>query len=271
MKRISKRAWISKAWTAFSTLGMVILFVVSGCSKGTSVPATTTSTNGLSLMAEADSLSVWATEADIKVAQAVVSILQENAEQVCGLLQTACQFPVTVEVYPDQASFNKHVMNPDLRGFFAVSGNGIIQMVSPANPSPHKISNEDALLVTVHEFVHATLDEINPDLPTWLDEGTAVFIGPHAPYTMVCQSAFPFEIIPSFQELKDSYHHVQAPDLFAYTAVDFVVHEYGMEELNMILRSPDELEEVLGISETAFEGAWHAFIRSQYHSREVTP
>lgn len=245
-------------------IGYLFAFMVA-CSNTPLAPVTTTPVNELSLIAEAGPLSVWAIEMNPQTAQDILAALQTNSKQVCSDLQTGCRFSVAIEVYPDQASFDEHVMNTDMRGYFAISGNGdTIQMVSPSNPTPHRISYEDGVLVTVHEYVHLVLDEVNLDLPTWLDEGAAVYISPHAPYTVGCKGAFPFELIPTFEQLRDAYQEIQAPDLFAYTAVDFIVHEYGLEQLNLLLRDQDDMQSVLGVSETEFERAWHGFIRTEY-------
>lgn len=232
--------------------------------------STSTSTNRLALMAKADLLSVWATEADRQTALDILVAIQSNAVHICSELQTECQFEVTVEVYADQSAFDEYVMNPSMRGFFAISGEGNrIQMVSPAHPAPHDINYEDGVLIAVHEFAHLALDEINPEIPTWLDEGTAIYLGSHTPYTTVCQYVFPFDMVPSFDEFTHHYDDIQAPDLFAYTAVDFIVSEFGIEKLNLLLRGPDDLEKVLGISRTTFEEAWHQFMRTHYHSNKL--
>jgi hypothetical protein len=227
-------------------------------------------TNELFLVSQSGTFSVWAAEADKQTALDILAAIQTGSRQVCMDLQTDCQFSVMVEIYPDQSSFDEQVMDSEMRGFFAISGNGdTIQMVSPANPSPHKISYEDGVFVAIHEFAHLALDEINPQLPPWLDEGVAVYIGPHTTYTTVCQVAFPFEMIPSFEQLVNDYHEVQAPDLFAYAAVDFIVHEFGLEKLNLLLRTPDDLEQVLGISQAGFEAGWHEFIQAQYRNYKL--
>jgi hypothetical protein len=244
--------------------------LVTACNRNTPRSLSPISTNELFLVSQSDTFSVWAAEADKQTALDILAAIRTGSGQVCMDLQTDCQFSVMVEIYPDQSSFDEHVMDPEMRGFFAISGNGdTIQIVSPANPSPHKISYEDGVLVAVHEFAHLALDEINPNLPPWLDEGAAVYIGPHTPYTTVCQIAFPFEMIPSFEQLVNHYDEVQAPDLFAYTAVDFIVHEFGLETLNLLLRTPDDLEQVLGISQAGFEAGWHEFIRAHYHNSKT--
>ncbi len=256
----------------FSFLNLITLFIYSGCVSVNAAVPTSTSTSipsrhGLHLLIEANQTSIWAEEADRQTAQDVFSALQANSMQICKMIQTECRFPLVVEIYPDQASFDEYVINPEMHSYFAISGSPhIIQMVSPANPAPHTISYEDGVLVAVHEFTHLALDEVNTDLPTWLDEGTAVYLGPHQLYTTACQSAFPFELTPSFQELEQNYDRIQAPDLFAYTAVDFVIHQYGLEKLNQLLRTPEELENILDVSKKAFEENWQYFIRTQYQN-----
>jgi hypothetical protein len=232
------------------------------------ISATSNKTHGLSLEVDTGTLSIWTTESDRLTAQDVARAIESTAGGICSSLQTPCQFSTVVEIYPDQASFDQHVMNRHMRGYFAVSGQPYkIQLVSPANPQPHQISYRDGVQVAVHEFVHLALDEINPSLPAWLDEGTAVYFGPHDLYVSVCQSAFPIELSPSFQQLTESYEDVTAPDLFAYAAVEFIVHEYGVDQLNQLLRSPEELEGILGVSPAEFEARWRSFMKDQYHTR----
>ena len=75
-------------------------------------------------------------------------------------------------------NFQRQFMNRAMRGYFALSGNGRIQIVSPANSGRDALSYEDGVGVAVHEFVHLALDQIDPELPDWLEEGTAVYLAP---------------------------------------------------------------------------------------------
>jgi RNA polymerase sigma-70 factor (ECF subfamily) len=262
---------------------LLLAGVLLGCTTGAArtitpghlavtVTSTQDSVTGLTLVIEASKLTVRAAESDRRTAQDVAQAIRAEAEDICAELQTPCQFSTVVEIYPDQTSFDQHVMNQNMRGYFALSGYPYqIQMVSPEHPAPHKISYQDGVQVAVHEFVHLALDEINPALPAWLDEGAAVYLGPHEPYAVVCQFAFPFELIPSFQRLTEAYEEVSAPDLFAYAAVDFIVHEYGMDRLNQLLRVPEDLESILGISPVMFDDRWQSFMQTQYHKRQTLP
>ncbi|MGE5374473.1 MAG: hypothetical protein ACM3XO_05395 [Bacteroidota bacterium] len=255
-------------------LSLALLLAGSSCSNRSAIPfnpvLATQASNGLILIQESDSHAIWAAQTDRQTARDILAALQANSEQICADLQTKCRFPVLVEVYPDQASFDKHVMNPEMRGFFAISGfPHTIQMVSPANPAPHQVSYEEGVSVAVHEFVHLALDEVNDELPIWLDEGTAVYLAPHRRYTRVCEQAFPFELVPSFRQLEEDYEDIQAADLFAYTAVDFIVSRYGMETLNSLLHTPQDLEQILGLSQEEFEESWLRFMRTHYHNHSA--
>jgi RNA polymerase sigma-70 factor (ECF subfamily) len=249
------------------TIGLIGT-ILSGCANQSPTPQPSEAlAEELVLVTDMDWLKVWATEDDRQTALDVADAIDGNAERICIELQTPCEFSVIVEIYPDQERFDQYVMNPEMQGFFAISGTpNRIQMVSPANSAPHKISYQDGVLVAVHEFVHLALDEINPALPTWLDEGTAVYVGPHELYTMACRYVFPFEMIPSFGQLENAYHSVQAPDLYAFTVADFIVHEYGMEKLNRLLRTPADMKRVLGVSSAGFEEQWHDFMVRNYHN-----
>jgi hypothetical protein len=264
-----------RLYPKFSILNMILSFICMGCVNldATALAYTPTplpSQHGLNIVLESKSIAIWATEADRQTARDIFSAIEANAEQICTTLQTECQFPLLIEIHPDQASFDEYVINPEMRGYFAISGPPhTIQMVSPANPAPHTISYEDAVLVAVHEFTHLALDEVNAGMPTWLDEGTAIYVGPHQLYTNACQNAFPFQLTPSFQDLVQNYDKIQAPDLFAYTVVDFIVSQYGMDKLNQLLRTPEKLQTILGVSEETFEDNWLDFIRSRYSNHQT--
>ncbi len=208
------------------------------------------------------SFSVIGSGIDAQILEDIGQTLKTNATSVCTSLQTPCTFDVMVEVYADQADFDEHVMNPDMRGFYAISGVGRIQMVSPANPAPHQITYADGVSIALHEFVHLALDEIEPDLPTWLDEGTAIYLGPHAIYDQACHGNFPVEYIPSLNTLITAYDQVPAADLFAYTAVAYLVRDYQLVGLNALFRGAS-LESISGLSLNAFEENWKQYLSTE--------
>lgn len=192
----------------------------------------------------------------------IAAALRAGAPAICTALGIVCDFPVTVEVFADQAALDREVMNPDMRGYFALSGHGRIQMVSPANSGRDELTYEDGVAVAVHEFVHLALDQIDPELPDWLEEGTAVYLAPHEVYDRACREQLAGVALPSLQQMRRQYADVPAADLFAYTLVGSIVATDGLDGLNALLRAPDELEQALGRSTVDVEHEWQEFTQS---------
>jgi hypothetical protein len=105
-------------------------------------------------------------------------------------------------------------------------------------------------------------------MPIWLNEGTAVYLGPHDLYSNACENAFPYKLFPTLQQLENTYGDIQAADLFAYTAVDFIVHEYGFTKLNDLVRSTDSVETILKVTPTEFEVEWRQYVKIHCHENE---
>lgn len=204
-------------------------------------------------------ISVAGPDVPARVLDDIATALRAGAPAVCAALRVACDFPVSVAVYADQAAFDRQVMSPTMRGYFALSGNGRIQIVSPANSGRDELSYEDGVGVAVHEFVHLALDQIDPDLPDWLEEGTAVYLGPHAPYDRACRERLS-GVLPTLDDLRRRYSELPAADLFAYTLVASIVDAHGLEGLNALLRAPEALEMTLARPAAEIEAAWGAFV-----------
>lgn len=213
-------------------------------------------------MPSADLISVTGQGVPPNVLDEIAVALRQGAPHVCTALDVACDFPVTVEVFADQAAFDREVMNPDMRGYFALSGDGLIQMVSPANSGRDELAYHDGVAVALHEFVHLTLDRIDPELPDWLEEGTAVYLAPHEVYDRACREQLAGVDLPTLNELRDHYNDVPAPDLFAYTLVASIVTNNGLDGLNTLLRAPNDLERALGRPAADVERTWREYTQS---------
>lgn len=222
-------------------------------------------------MSKAGIFTLYGAEQDRDSIRKVRKALQANYGRVCDTLEYNYRFPVRVEIYPDQRSLDQNLMDVDLAGHYACSGNRTIQMVSPAVPLPlPELPIEDQRpLIAVHEFVHLMHDEIYPDMPIWLDEGVASYLGTPEIYAYVCGHLFPFELIPSFADLCTRYYEIDAPDLFSYSAVDFLVRDFGLETVNALLRAPNSFEAITGCTFAEFETQWLAFMQQTYSSRST--
>jgi len=208
---------------------------------------------------------VYGGKGDQQAVQDIAEALQEQAPLINRAMEYDYRDPITVEIFSDQDSLDHYGMNPDLQGYYAYSGDHRIQMVSPRQPAAHlEVDYSQRVLIAVHEYVHLVNNAINPDMPSWLNEGVAVYMGPHDLYTYVCQNIFPFEQIPSFRELEQSYDFVPAADLFSYAVVDFIAHEYGPKKLNQLIRNPDRLEDILETTRSEFELHWQEYMNLHY-------
>jgi hypothetical protein len=238
----------------------------------TKLPVLPTSHIGLrpsfTLVQQADIFTVYGVEGDQQAVIDVAEALQEQALHINRAMDYDYRDPITVEIFPDQGSLDQYGMNPDMQGSYAYSGNHRIQMVSPHKPTSQlEVDYSQRVLIALHEYVHLVNDEINPNMPSWLDEGIAVYRGPHELYTYVCQNLFPFEQMPAFRELEQTYDSVPAADLFAYAVVDFIAHEFGQEKLNLLVRNPDRLEDILGTTRSEFEQHWREYMNLHYIER----
>ncbi len=224
--------------------------------------------DGLPLQVVEGAFSIYGVAKDARAIADINEALAAEGVRVRTDLAHPGEFPVTVLVYPDQAGFDRAV--PTMAGFFACSGARRIQMVSPRSAGLHvSLTYADGVLIAVHEYVHLVLNEIDPSMPIWLNEGTACYIGPHELYSRACRSHFPWTLVPTFHCLRDDYHAVEAADLFAYAAVDFVAAEHGRDGLNMLLRGSGSVEEALGMSEAEFDDRWQSYMRQHYGPAQV--
>jgi hypothetical protein len=206
-------------------------------------------------------LNIYAVPSDRAAAEDVASAIQKYQDNICSQLQVDCQFTVSVEIFPDQAKFDKNVMNPQMRGYYAISGERKIQMVSPnIAPTQLRIPYDERVLISVHEYTHLALNETNLDLPDWLAEGAAVYLGPHRLYDEACQRSFPLDRVPRLQTLIEAYPSIPAADLFAYTLVRYIAETDGMETLNRLIRSPSDISAVLNLSLEDLERNWKHYL-----------
>lgn len=211
---------------------------------------------------------IFTVRAPLDEAQAmhdVARALLEYAPEVGRRLGCDYACAISVELFGDQAGLDRAIDDPDARGHYAHSSDRHIRMITPRQPIPTlDVPYETRVLIAVHEFAHLVNNAVNPDMPLWLNEGAAVFAAPHAPYTYVCQHRFPFDRVPALRDLQQAYRSVPGADLFAFSAVEFIATEFELESLNRLVRQPDALEEILGLTEEEFEERWHRFMERQY-------
>lgn len=202
---------------------------------------------------------------DIKVVDDIDKVLETNCSQICRNLQYEYKGKITVEVYPDQKSYDESLSDKSVTGSPACSGNRKIKLVSPASPIKiFGIPYEERLLMAVHEYVHLMIDEINSETPIWLDEGLACYEGSRVGYAEISRLVFPKIPEIDFSKLENAYYDIPAPDIYSYSAVSYIIEHFGYEKLNELIRDPSDLERILSMSRDEFSREWNTFIRGNY-------
>lgn len=198
---------------------------------------------------------------DHATAQDVARALTAHLDRLRGEFHHPFEHRIVVEIYPDQAAYDAHLIDPWLAGSPACSGRHAIQMVSPTSPIRIPgLPYETRLTMAVHELAHLFIDELNQHAPSWLDEGVASYQGDAAGYRALCrlpQIAKILETPPVFTTLENSYSSLPAPDIYSFTAVEYIVERYGWSKVVELIRSPAKFEKILGISKDEFTRGWH--------------
>ena len=154
------------------------------------------------------------------------------------------------------------LVNPAMRGYRAVSGHRTIQLVSPVAPASPPLVYRDGLMIAVHEFTHLALDEIDPSLPDWLDEGAAVYFGPdrgRAFYERACRSQ-PILRAPSYDELTYHYTLVDGADFFAYTLVASIAEHSGAQRVRALLHGTAAGRSLADLDRAQVERQWRRYL-----------
>lgn len=248
-------------------ISLIFIFNIIGCeaSKSTN-PA---DEDKLKLQLESQYFRFYSFNKDAKCLNDLNKSLQENYKRISNDLNVSIKDKVDIEIYPDIQSYHNAIGVPMAPAWNVGTGwKGRIKMVSPLNPG--KYHTYDTLMqVVVHEFTHVMISEINSNLkniPLWLNEGTAAFEAKQMNNNI--QNTLRIKIqnneIPSLfamntENLSDGGY------AFSYTAVEYVVKNYGYNALIKLIKSPSDLQKILGCSNEEFEKRWKNYLVKNYN------
>lgn len=158
---------------------------------------------------------------------------------IADVLKVKIDTKTIVEIFPNQTEYDKNIINQDLAGSPAISGYGKIQMVSPnAEIKIDNIPYQSRLMFIVHEYVHSCIDQINPSLPIFLNEGLACYYGSHDFYRGVVEKYLDqLTFKPSINQLINSYDKIPGVDIYSFIFIDFLVKTEGQQNLLEILKN----------------------------------
>ncbi len=226
--------------------------------------------DSLRLEKSTEHFNLFSTTKDSIVLDTLALVLENNYAKITGHLGITLDKKTTVKVFPDLTSFHKAINTPEAPDWVVGSCmNNELLMVSPLNPgSVHTFSS--LLQVIVHEFAHLAvfyaLDEKGiSTLPQWLSEGFAQYeagqINDHIKRIVV--SGFKKTAPPTWEQLS-SASMLEFGQMNGYaisvTIVEFLVNTYGMEKLVALLKAPEHIETIYGLSQENLEKQWIQYL-----------
>ncbi len=200
--------------------------------------------------------------------------LEANYDRITDDLQMTPAGKFPFYVYADIDSYHQAIGEPNAPANSIGSAHGTtISLLSPLNPSGG-LDTQAILTAGVHEFTHALVNEINGSLdknnysiPIWLNEGLAGYeSGQMTPdWRARLVKLVADEAIPSIHDdlVPERYYQVKGLP-FSITLVEYLVKQYGYAKIIEIIKTPGQLEAILGTSTPALDASWREYLHKQY-------
>jgi hypothetical protein len=226
----------------------------------------------LVLQKTSEHFDIYSCNPDQKVLDDVVKVLEENYDRITIRLQTKFTEKIRVFVYPNTKTFHSAMYMtyaPDW--FVGAAGINELKMVSPLNPgSAHTYAS--LMQAIVHELVHAAVLNVRGErglvgLPKWLNEGYAFYEAHQMTDEMrrIVKIHAMDKTIPTFVQL-DIASSVEFGNMngyaFSTTIIEFLVNTYGFQKLLKLIREPENIDTIYGLSKEDLEKQWVQYIKS---------
>ena len=144
-------------------------------------------------------------------------------------------------------------------------------MVSPLNPgSSH--TYESLMQVIVHEFVHMAVDHVRggkpmAGFPRWLAEGYACYEAGQINENIrkSIGSGLPEKVPPTWTQLEKA-SEIEFGYMNGYglseTIVEFLIVTYGYNKLVLLIKEPENIETIYGLSKNVLEKQWIQYLEA---------
>lgn len=225
----------------------------------------------LDLRKETEHFIINYTEMDKECIDKVSEVLENNYNRITMKFKEELQEKLTVEIHSDLNALHLALGFPDapdwIRGGIGV---GKIVIASPLNPPPGSKFN-NVVNTAVHEFVHIIVNKINGNMPRWLNEGIACYEAKDNNENWIrktIKDGLESNTIPTFKDLdtgEDFERFFQRDGYqYSYTIVESIIEEFGYEKLYDFIKTPDNFENVFGITEEQLQNKWIEYIKNNY-------
>jgi len=229
--------------------------------------------DSLNLTKESQHFDYYSTPADIKVLDSLAKTLENNYSRITNHLGIQIIKKINVKVFPNIQAFHAAINLPDAPDWVVGVWNadGLL-MVSPLNPgSVH--SYESLMQVSVHEFTHMAVYYARGNkgftgLPRWLGEGYAQYEAGQLNDRIrkFVESGLIGKAPPTWIQL-DSVSDMEFGNMNGYalsvTIVEFLVVTYGFDKLVLLIKEPENIEIIYGLSKNALEKQWIQYLKHE--------
>jgi hypothetical protein len=220
------------------------------------------------LQVESQHFKYYSFNKDVKCLNDLEKSLEDNYKRISNDLNVSLKDKVEIEIYSDIQSFHNAIGAPNAPMWDVGTGWGNkIKMVSQLNPGEYH-TYDTLMQVVVHEFTHVMVSNINQNLkgiPLWLNEGTAAYEAKQMNSNMkgalkgkILKNDIPTLYAMNSNNLSDGGY------AFSYTAVEYIVKNYGYNSLIGLIKSPSNLREILGTTSEGFEKSWRTYLIKNY-------
>lgn len=253
----------------FVTLLIYLFFILTfiGCSKN--ISPNNDSDDNFKLQMENENFKFYSFNQDKDCLDDLAKVLKDNYSRISKDLNINLKDKIIIEIYPDINSYHNSIGSPNAPDWVVGTGWGNkIKMVSPLNPGKQH-TYETLKQVVVHEFTHVAISSINSNLdsiPLWLNEGTAVYEAKQmSDNTRVAiKEKVNNNEIPSLSKMSPENFSATGGYAFSYTAIEYIVKNYGYDTLISLLKTPTNLEKIIGTNMIEFEGNWRSYLKENY-------
>ena len=229
-------------------------------------------TDSLKLTKESQHFAFHSSNSDIEVLDSLAITLENNYTRITNRLGVQIEKKINVKVYPNIESFHVSINYPNAPDW--VVGSSIddeLLMVSPLNPgSSH--TYKSLMQVIVHEFVHIAVyyargEKGSTAIPRWLNEGYAQYEAGQINdfIRKSVKSGLTDKTTPTWTQL-DTASAMEFGKMHGYalsvTIVDFLIATYGIDKLALLIKEPENIETIYGLSENALEEQWNQYIKT---------
>ncbi|WP_291648578.1 peptidase MA family metallohydrolase [Clostridium sp.] len=251
-----------------SVIGILILIVISIVTF--SYNKLGANEDNIKLQEEDKYFKYYSNENDSKAIKELSEVLNNNYSTITDNFNTNLEEKVEIIIYSNIKEFHRSIGNADASdGMVGVAYDNTIKMVSPLNPG--SIHDKESLLkVIVHEFVHIVTFNINNQkeniMPTWFMEGIAVH---EANQITDYEKKYIRDNLSenrdiNIDDINDNFYNNKLSYLYSGSIIDFILDEFGYGKLIQVIKSPNEMEMILGISNEDLKNNWINYVEENY-------